>query len=365
MTEGQTRRWPVAVEVVVGLAIAAAILGTAEGALRIAGFSRMMIGPVVSNFPGVNRPHPLWFWEPRPGDDLPDCAGERINSAGYRGPLRSEEKAPGSKRVVTLGDSSTFGVRVCQDETYPARLERELGGPEVLNFGVIGFTAFQGAQLLEGRVLAYHPDVVVLAFGAFNEARPAVTMDVDTRYAVTSQLNAIVVRWRDRLRDLRLLQLVQTTLASPVDPAEIERVKQAVDDVAKHQRADFVPNQTAESFERSLQQMVERSRAAGAEVVLVSPPRNASNEASWPVFDKYDRAIRRVSEDMGVPLVDVRSAFRAVPDGDKTLLLDGVHPSPAGHRYYAQLLAAKIRPLLGAAAPARRPEPADDAQKTL
>jgi len=76
---------------------------------------------------------------------------------GGRGPL-----------VAFLGDSLTSGWRLSAEEAYPAVLRRTFahkGRPvRVLNAGVSGETAAQGARRLPG-VLARQPDVLVVALG--------------------------------------------------------------------------------------------------------------------------------------------------------------------------------------------------------
>src|SRR5690606_25497235 len=106
---------------------------------------------------------------------LPDWARDRpvwhleTNSLGLRDDELPEEKRPGTFRIVVLGDSWTVGINVARDETYPARLEELLarsaapGSVEVLNFGVVGGRAATGERLLS-RVLALHPDLVVVAY---------------------------------------------------------------------------------------------------------------------------------------------------------------------------------------------------------
>ena len=61
----------------------------------------------------------------------------------------------GRVRIVTLGDSSTYGVNT--RHPWPTRLQaaldrRATGGRfEVLNLGVPGYTSFQGRRVLETR----------------------------------------------------------------------------------------------------------------------------------------------------------------------------------------------------------------------
>lgn len=103
------------------------------------------------------------------------------NVAGFRGGAATRERKPGVLRVACLGDSSTYGWGLDHAESYPARLQALLderlgaGRAEVLNFGVPGYTSFQGAKLLEREVLAYRPDVVTIAYGANDDASVART----------------------------------------------------------------------------------------------------------------------------------------------------------------------------------------------
>src|SRR5258706_2306026 len=82
-----------------------------------------------------------------------------LNADGDRSPEIAKTKAPSTIRVACIGDSWTFGMNVDQDRTYPSRLaawlhESQPGTRfEVLNFGVLGYSSFQGVQLLKTRVL--------------------------------------------------------------------------------------------------------------------------------------------------------------------------------------------------------------------
>ena len=60
-----------------------------------------------------------------------------------------------------------------------------------------------------------------------------------------------------------------------------------------------------------------------------------------PVLARYNAAVRRLSAELGVPLVDVHADFVAV--GAESLLLDGMHPNDAGHERIAELLVPVLR----------------------
>lgn len=94
----------------------------------------------------------------------------RTNTHGFRSAPFVEQKRPGVVRIVCLGDSSTFGMNVEQDDAYPQVLGSLLeaaypGRFEVWNMAVPGYSSRQGVELLEREVLDYEPDVVTFAFG--------------------------------------------------------------------------------------------------------------------------------------------------------------------------------------------------------
>jgi len=70
--------------------------------------------------------------------------------------------------IVCFGDSITAGYGVDPGETYPENLEKILAGDNypyrVVNEGVSGNTTKDGLDRI-ARVIALHPDVVVLEFG--------------------------------------------------------------------------------------------------------------------------------------------------------------------------------------------------------
>jgi lysophospholipase L1-like esterase len=95
-----------------------------------------------------------------------------INSAGMRDGEYSFEKPPGVYRIMMLGDSTTFGWGVRQEDTAAKFLERKLNGQlppgynkvEVLNTGVGNYDTVQEVTYYETIGYKYHPDLVVLVF---------------------------------------------------------------------------------------------------------------------------------------------------------------------------------------------------------
>ena len=96
----------------------------------------------------------------------------RTNEQGLRDAPISND---GARRILSLGDSCTFGWRVPQAAAYPQQLQRLLdrrygvGRFRAINAGFPGYTSLQGLAYLRERGLALKPEIVVIAFG-FNDA---------------------------------------------------------------------------------------------------------------------------------------------------------------------------------------------------
>lgn len=91
----------------------------------------------------------------------------RINSLGYRGPAVAIPKPRGTRRIVFLGDSNTFGYGIQEVERFSDLLTAHAPpGTDILNLGVFGYGTDQEAIYLEQNGLRFAPDMVVLAVSA-------------------------------------------------------------------------------------------------------------------------------------------------------------------------------------------------------
>lgn len=95
----------------------------------------------------------------------------RTNSLGFRDPRDyALAKAPGTLRILVLGDSVTFGHGAIYETTYPYLLEQRLKewrpdvAWEVWNLGVPGYNTSQELAYLEAVGERYAPDLVVVGF---------------------------------------------------------------------------------------------------------------------------------------------------------------------------------------------------------
>ncbi len=263
------------------------------------------------------------MWAPRPG--YSDGA-LTVSAGGLRGPEDVGPKPLGAVRIACLGDSSTFGVDVRDDETYVAALEALWpSGPrvETLNAGVTGYTSTQALRRYLRDVRPHAPDVVVLYVGVNDGIARFALSDDDILerqppQAVRSLQNAVLLR-SHAYRLLRagvLGALGREPLPGPP-----------------------VPRVSLERFNQNVRDLDASVRADGARLVLVAPPVNPERAQGWPLwptFASYRQAIVDLAAELGAPLVwERRMDEQSRPEG---LFLDTVHPNKAGHR----LLAAAI-----------------------
>jgi lysophospholipase L1-like esterase len=134
-----------------------------EFTLRLCGYGNLEI----------YEPDPKLYWKLKPNQDCftkIDHKPVHINSQGLRGPEYQTEKPADTIRILSLGDSRTFGWGLSDEETYSRRLERSLQAyvgqgkkVEVINAGVNAWSYSQMLVYLRDFGLRYQPDFVVLA----------------------------------------------------------------------------------------------------------------------------------------------------------------------------------------------------------
>ena len=155
----------------------------AELALRIVGIGTPKVREGTGGFTFFSH-HPRLGWDLVPGASDRMTTEEmdveiRITEQGLRAHRTfSQTPAPGTRRVMVLGDSFSFGHGVEVEEAWPARLETLLqsrtGRPtEVINLSVTGYGTDQQLMRFEDRGLELQPDTVILGLFVGNIFRNA------------------------------------------------------------------------------------------------------------------------------------------------------------------------------------------------
>jgi lysophospholipase L1-like esterase len=229
-----------------------------------------------------------------------------LNSEGYRSPEFSTTKAPSTVRIACVGDSWTFGMNVDQDRTYPSRLAAVLHEQqpettfELLNFGVLGYSSFQGRQLLKARVIDLHPDIVAIGFG-MNDSEVAGYRDKDM-IAAAPPPPRLTAHVRDVAEDLEFYKLLKYFVLTmkfhrkPIGDYLKEESGTRGSGTVNYDEIEPWTRVSPQDYERNIREMIRLARERGARVILLD------NEL-WPE-SPYRPVLKAIAADLQAPLVD-------------------------------------------------------------
>lgn len=321
----------------------------------------------------------------------------RTNSQGLRDREHALDPAPGSFRILVLGDSFMEAYQVPLDDSLPRRLEQRLGdrGVEVLNLGVGGYGTAQELLALESG-LRYRPDLVVLAFYAANDvqnnsraleagllgedapttfSRPyARAHDLDAPLEWTppdrARMEPLVQRWHRRRSSAldALRRTLQPAMLAHLFEQAWARVARSVSDRETYDPelllgrpfltrlspdAERLWDEAWLATRRLLIEMDRVARDAGAKLVVllvpadfqVVPQAQAALRAAYPdaPFDplRIDRELAAFLAERGIPFLDPTPEFVRVQAEGRPLYyaLEDRHWNAAGHALASELLA--------------------------
>jgi lysophospholipase L1-like esterase len=263
----------------------------------------------------------VYEWGPGPGR----CGA---NSQGFLDDEHALAKAPGTRRVVVVGDSVAEGSGVERDERFTARLAGVLDA-EVVTLARGGFGWREELVLFERQVFDYSPDVVVWSY-VLNDAEELIYGgDEITRtfYHPRSHLAHLITNaWFLRREGRRLTACPDGTVEVQQHCAHFGEVSGAIARVG------------------------ELARARGVPVVFVIHPLVQAR----PSFDDYPaRALhgqlRAAAERAGFVVLDGLDVYRG--RAPSALMLarrpagvpDEIHPNALGHELIADALADLLR----------------------
>jgi lysophospholipase L1-like esterase len=266
-----------------------------------------------------------------------------VNSRGLRHAEIPIEKAPGMTRILLLGDSSVYGVRVTDEQSFGGRLEKKLRTRnteiEVLNGGVPGFSSWQALQALEDRLLAYTPDWVIIATlwsDAQGAAQPDAARFGDGKGRSWLTHSAFYVWLQSKIRRARW---------STKAPERIEFKLDRIPGDPPPGAGPMGPNKLApthrvplDAYRSNLKEMAKKVRGQGGEVAFLILPcfRDLFIGRVGDFRDAYREAMVEVASDLNAPLINSANSFT---EGDvHALFFDDVHPTAMGHERIADSL---------------------------
>lgn len=295
---------------------------------------------------------------------------QRVNALGLRGREIATQKAPGTFRIVMLGDSFTMGKGVEDNQTFSVVLEQLInkdraacGTPiEIVNGGVDSYAPVIEFIQLKKDLAPLKPDMVILnldvsdltqeaAYRAQAERGPGGDIVAVPQYGDPDNLMAKVRIWTERhlfftraalYYAIRSLGYRELTVRDVVNRADAETAAHTlVGDVDRAQ-------EWRDIFE-SLTNIKEYCQQRGIEFLLTvypwahqisptewTPGRYAFMARDAVPSDTSLQTIHSLSRANGIKLLDLFPAFRASLGSDPLYFAHDMHWTPAGHRAMAR-----------------------------
>jgi hypothetical protein len=298
-------------------------------------------------------------WVNVPGLSWPDLYGPGLglttNSRGFRAVREVHPHVtPGRIRVICSGDSFTLGYGVRDSDTWCEQLRGVDARIEPVNMGQAGYGLDQAFLWLKRDARALDHQVELLAFISddFDRIRDAERMgygkpflDVEDEHLVVKNVPVSrrpwLVPWITRnlesIRSLRSYQLACRLLQG--------------DAGVSGSRERSGPRATVRRIvSMMLEDLARTNRAKHTTLVLVYLPYLPEHGSVPP----WSRFMRRESDRLGIPLIDVAYEFRTLPRRDAEALFipdegafpgAGGHLSVRGHKYVAWVIGKHLATL--------------------
>jgi lysophospholipase L1-like esterase len=292
-----------------------------------------------------------------------------INRAGLRGP-EIGAKAPGTLRVLALGDSFTFGVGAREQDTYPARLREILLSrgvrAEVLNAGAPGFGVPDEVAWFQRWGWPLEPDVILMTVFVGNDLQDATpggpkVMVQDGALVVQGEKSRSLSRWLYYHSHLFVL-LKTSALGGPVrrllglpEPLETRELRSELELYAKG-KPSKIAGEGGAATEKAVAALVDS--AGGARIVAVIVPSLVQVDPTrWQAAlerfglepkdydsDRLNRLFREIFGRHGVPVLDLTQPFAgAIRKGEKIYYPIDQHLTPAGYRRMGEKVADALQ----------------------
>jgi len=292
---------------------------------------------------------------------------QRVNNLGIRGKDRTFKKPANHFRILMLGDSFTMGKGVEDDQTFSALLEESINQQkscesktiEVLNAGTDSYSPILSYLQLSIDLAALEPDIILLNLDISDllqetAYRNAAVYDSDGEIVAVPGserpvlMNQRIRRWIDQNMYFTRLILFHTNKLFGYKDFTIHGVvTQANFEIAQYTLAQDETNRDKQwkdifnSISKIKRFADERSISFA---LVIYPWGHQVNDTEWTpgrynfipesatVSDKYHEAIRQLSVESGIELVNLFPIFRAHKSESQLYFDYDMHWTTEGHK---------------------------------
>jgi lysophospholipase L1-like esterase len=263
----------------------------------------------------------------------------------------------GGRRILCLGDSNTYGVRLerREEQAWPSRLESlwnqagHVPPVEVLNVSYPGTNSSRLLRDFPEMLDVFRPDLVLVMVGVNDGWTASVPV------ASTSETEGCVAFLRRHSRVYKLFTLMSDRVVRAqggelevrveVRPDEIANEDATGRGVARFRGHEFAlgwskelapkaPPRWLGELRHNLEALVSRAQERGVELVLLTYP------ARHKAYGQANGVIRRAAEETEAPLVDLERLFAPLCEDEECLewFFRDHHPRAEGHQLAARTI---------------------------
>jgi lysophospholipase L1-like esterase len=269
----------------------------------------------------------------------------RINAWGFRGAEWPATKPANAFRILVVGDSMTFGQGIGEDKLYTTLVEKGLRAKfpgmtiEVLNVGVMGYSAVDEMKLLESIGPLLHPDLVLVGFTG-NDVREGDQVPERERnrwaFPIPEGVKTVLIS-NSKLVSWLTIKYDQLVMNAGLRPNVFTSLEAAYDPSSDEWKV----------FVAAYRRMLEWTQAQRIPPPLVGlflttpypDPRMNDFIDMTPairVQDRFTRQVEGALNGMGIPTVDYVPLFQRHNQQNMMVSKWEGHPNAQAHQLYAE-----------------------------